>query len=161
MGDGENAAARPGGAWGSALRVPDFAAIRSVGFEPVGQVFGAAVYYLSTVLGAGCPGTSAEYALRDSPHLPGEGEGRSPAPVYGAVDPAAKVAQGLYEGRHTAIERMTDQAAELGGHGIVGRPRRIKEIPSAALPAGAIEFTVIGTAVRASGCLPLRRPFAS
>ena len=161
MGDGENRTARTGGAWGSTLRVGDFAAIRSVGFEPVGQVFGAAVYYLSTVLGAGCPGTSAEYALRDSPHLPGEAVRRSLAPVYGAVDPAAKVAQGLYEGRHTAIERMTDQCAELGGHGIVGAALRIKEIPPDTLTAGAIEFTVIGTAVRASGCPPLRRPFAS
>jgi hypothetical protein len=43
MGDGENGTARTGGAWGSTLRVGDFAAIRSVGFEPVGQAFGAAV----------------------------------------------------------------------------------------------------------------------
>src|ERR1700729_537317 len=93
MGDREDGTARTGGAWGSALSVGDFAAIRSVGFEPVGQVFGAAVYYLSTVLGAGCPGTSAEYALRDSPYLPRETAGRSLAPVYGAVDPAAKVAR--------------------------------------------------------------------
>ena len=161
MGDPGSGPARTGGAWGSTLRVGDFAAIRSVGFEPVGQVFGAAVYYLSTVLGAGCPGTSAEYALRDSPYLPGETTGRSLAPVYGGVDPAAKVARGLYEGRRTAIERMTDQCAELGGHGIVGAALRIKEIPPDTLTAGAIEFTVIGTAVRASGCPPLRRPFAS
>jgi hypothetical protein len=33
-----------GAAWGSVLPVDGFAAIRSVGFEPVGQVFGAAVY---------------------------------------------------------------------------------------------------------------------
>src|SRR5215467_4507169 len=32
------------GTWGSALRVVEFAAIRSVGFEPAGQVLGAAVY---------------------------------------------------------------------------------------------------------------------
>ncbi len=30
--------------WGSALTTDEFAAIRSVGFEPVGQVLGAAVY---------------------------------------------------------------------------------------------------------------------
>jgi uncharacterized protein YbjQ (UPF0145 family) len=106
-------------------------------------------------------GTSTEYVLRDSPDPPGGTTGPSHAPVYGAVDPAAKVAQGLYEGRRTAIERMTDQCAELGGHGIVGAALRIKEIPPDTLTAGAIEFTVIGTAVRASGCPPLRRPFAS
>ena len=157
----KNAAAPAGGAWDSALPVGDFAAIRSVGFEPVGQVFGAAVYYLGTVLGAGCPGTSAEYVLRDPPNPPGGTTGAGSAPVHGAVDPAAKVAQGLYRGRRTAIERMTGRCAELGGHGIVGAALRIREIPPDPLTAGAIEFTVIGTAVRAGGCPPLRRPFAA
>src|SRR5580700_2514401 len=32
---------RSSGTWGSALTADEFAAIRSVGFEPVGQVFGA------------------------------------------------------------------------------------------------------------------------
>jgi len=31
------------GTWSSALSTDEFAAIRSVGFEPVGQVLGAAV----------------------------------------------------------------------------------------------------------------------
>src|SRR6266571_3844159 len=35
---------RGSGTWGSALSADEFAAIRSVGFEPVGQVLGAAVY---------------------------------------------------------------------------------------------------------------------
>ena len=38
------------------LSVDGFAAIRSVGFVPVGQVFGAAVYYLSATEGVSCPG---------------------------------------------------------------------------------------------------------
>ena len=149
---------RESGTWGSSLSTAEFAAIRSVGFEPVGQVFGAAVYYLGTVLGAGCPGTSAEYVLREPPNPPGGTTGPGSAPVHGAVDPAAKVAQGLYRGRRTAIERMTGQCAELGGHGIVGAALRIREIPPDPLTAGAIEFTVIGTAVRAGGCPPLGRP---
>jgi len=145
MGGVQNTTAGSGGAWDSALRAGDFAAIRSVGFEPVGQVFGAAAYYLSTVLGAGCPGTSADYLLRDAR----------------TAGPAAKVAQGLYEGRRTAIDRMTDQCADLGGHGIVGATLRIREVPPDSFTAGVIEFTVIGTAMRASGCPPLRRPFAA
>ena len=158
---GENTTAGGGEAWDSALGVSDFAAIRSVGFEPVGQVFGAAVYYLSTVLGAGCPGTSADSLLRDAqPEAAGAAE-RSRAGVHGIASPAAKVAQGLYAGRRTAIDRMTSRCADLGGHGIVGAALRIREIPPEGLTAGAIEFTVIGTAVRASGCPPLRRPFAS
>jgi uncharacterized protein YbjQ (UPF0145 family) len=103
------------------------------------------------VLGAGCPGTSAESLLRDAPP---EAAGTSGA------SPAAKVAHGLYQGRQTAIDRMTGRCAELGGHGVVGAALRVREIPPDSLSAGALEFTVIGTAVRASGCPPLRRPFA-
>lgn len=156
-----NMTAGSDGAWDSALRVGDFAAIRSVGFEPVGQVFGAAVYYLSTVLGAGCPGTSADSLLRDAPLAPAGTSGRSLAAVSGIAGPAVKVAQGLYVGRRTAIDRMTGRCADLGGHGIVEAALRVREIPPDGLAAGALEFTVIGTAVRASGCPPLRRPFAS
>ena len=48
------AGARPRGTWGSALTAQEFAALRSVGFEPVGQVFGAAVY--SADSGYNCAG---------------------------------------------------------------------------------------------------------
>jgi uncharacterized protein YbjQ (UPF0145 family) len=161
MGGVQNTTAGSDGAWDSTLRAGDFAAIRSVGFEPVGQVFGAAVYYLSTVLGAGCPGTSADSLLRETLLGPAGTPGRSLAAVSGVAGPAVKVAQGLYVGRRTAIDRMTGRCADLGGHGIVGAALRVREIPPDGLTAGALEFTVIGTAVRASGCPPLRRPFAS
>ena len=48
---------RSSGTWGSALSTDEFAAIRSVGFEPVGQVFGAAVYSAGSTSGYRCPGT--------------------------------------------------------------------------------------------------------
>ena len=47
---------RSSGTWGSALTTDEFAAIRGVGFEPVGQVFGAAVYAVGYT-GYSCPGT--------------------------------------------------------------------------------------------------------
>jgi len=161
MDGGQYTVAGGAGAWGSALSARDFATIRSVGFEPAGQVFGAAVYYLSTVLGTGCPGTSADSLLHDTQPEAEAHSARSPTSVSGIAGPAAKVARGLYEGRRTAIDRMTGQCADLGGHGIVGAALRIREIPPDTLTAGAIEFTVTGTAVRASGCPPLRRPFTS
>jgi len=61
---------RRGGPWGSALSADGFAAIRSVGFEPAGQAFGAAVYQLSATAGVSCPGTGARY-LDASPEAPG------------------------------------------------------------------------------------------
>jgi hypothetical protein len=47
---------RTSGTWGSALSTEEFAAIRSVGFEPVGQVLGAAVYNIGFSGGYNCPG---------------------------------------------------------------------------------------------------------
>jgi uncharacterized protein YbjQ (UPF0145 family) len=153
--DGEH-----GGPWGSALSVNEFSAIREVGFEPVGQVFGAAVYYLATVTGVSCPGTTAA-----GYQLPGASPGAAAASgrslVSGFPGTAAGLAQRLYEGRRTAIERMTVECADLGGHGIVGAVPRVDEIPATSLTAAAIKFTVAGTAVRADGCAPLARPFAS
>jgi uncharacterized protein YbjQ (UPF0145 family) len=154
------AAARGGGAWDSALSVNEFAAIRDVGFEPVGQVFGAAVYYLATVAGVSCPGTTAAgYPLPGA--TPGAAEPSGRSLVTGFPGTAARLARGLYEGRRTAIDRMVGECADLGGHGIVGAVLRVAEIPATSFTAAAIEFTVTGTAVRAGGCPPLARPFAA
>ena len=50
---------RASGTWGSSLTSGEFAAIRSVGFEPVGQVFGAAVFGIAHGDGYGCPRITA------------------------------------------------------------------------------------------------------
>ena len=47
---------RRSGTWGSSLSTDEFAAIRSTGFEPVGQVLGAAVYNVGYTGGFACPG---------------------------------------------------------------------------------------------------------
>jgi uncharacterized protein YbjQ (UPF0145 family) len=161
MCDGEAMMAplRRGGTWDSVLSAGDVAAIRSVGFEPVGQVSGAAVY-LSASWPVSCPGTAARHLPRDPwPEAPPS----SPAPVpgRGAPGPAARIARALYDGRRTAINRMTGECADLGGHGIVGAALQVSEIPADSFTAGAVEFKVIGTAVRASGWPPLARPFAT
>ena len=148
------------GTWDSALPVGGFAAIRGVGFEPVGQVFGAAVYYLSATAGVDCPGTAGRQLLRDASS---QAPGRSDTSVsgQGIPGPAARFAQALYDGRRTAIERMTGECLDLGGHGIVGAALQVREIPADSFTAGAVEFKVIGTAVRAGGCGPPARPFAT
>lgn len=71
-----------GATWGSTLSVNAFAAVRSVGFEPVGQVFGAAVYPLTATAAVRCPGTTAHFLVRDA------------APrVTGVPGPAARIAE--------------------------------------------------------------------
>jgi uncharacterized protein YbjQ (UPF0145 family) len=139
-----------GATWGSVLSVDEFAAVRSVGFEPVGQVFGAAVYPLFATAAVSCPGTAA-------PSLPP----RAPGRVAGWAGPAARIAQALFDGYRTAIDRMAGECSDLGGHGVVGASLQVTETPGDNFTAATVEFTVIGTAVRGRGCPPLARPFAS
>ena len=142
---------RTSGTWGSALSTEAFAAIRSAGFEPVGQVLGAAVYNIGFSGGYNCPGAwsgfgSYAQAYRSVTQVSGRGG-------YGSFGP---LTQAMYDARHLAINRMTTECAELGGHGIVGVSLTI-----GSFPAGGLEFKAIGTAVRAPGSPPLRQPFSS
>ncbi len=129
---------RSSGTWGSALTADEFAAIRGAGFEPVGQVFGAAVYTVGYT-GYSCPGTwrpSADGTPPPATQVSGREESGSFGPLV----------QARYQARHTAIDRMITECAELGGHGVVG-----VRLSRWSLPLGGAQFTAIGTAVRAPG----------
>lgn len=139
-----------GAAWGSVLSVDGFAAVRSVGFEPVGQVFGAAVYPLAATAAVSCPGTAAPSLV------PG-----ASAMVTGWAGSAARIAQALYDVRRTAIDRMTGECSDLGGHGVVGAALQVTETPGDSVTAATVEIKMIGTAVRAKGCPSLPRPFTT
>jgi uncharacterized protein YbjQ (UPF0145 family) len=139
------------GTWGSAMSTSEFAAIRSAGFEPAGQVLGAAVYYVGYTGGFNCPGAWSGYSGYGAPvasvtAVSGDGG-------FGSYGP---MVQTLYEARRTAIARMTEECAELGGHGVVGVTLTIGRFP-----AGGLEFKAIGTAVRAPGVPLARAPFTS
>ena len=141
---------RGSGTWGSALSSDEFIAIRGVGFEPVGQVLGAAVYNIGYTGGYGCPGAWGSYGWA----MPAQGmtqvSGRG---GYGSFGP---LVQAMYQARHKAIDRMVEECAELGGHGVVG-----VRLSIGSFPAGGLEFKAIGTAVRAPGAPPRRHPFTS
>jgi len=63
----------------------------------------------------------------------------------------------MYQARHTAIDRMTAECAQLGGHGVVG-----VRLSRGSFLLGGLEFTAVGTAVRAPGAAAGRRePFTS
>ncbi len=127
---------RSSSTWGSALTADEFAAVRSAGWEPVGQVFGAAIYDAGSASGYSCPG-----AWRSS------GDGL-PTQVSGQGGPGSfgPLVQAMYQARHTAIDRMTTECAGLGGHGVVG-----VLLSRGSFPLGGTQFEAIGTAVRAPG----------
>ena len=150
---------RRSGTWGSALTSDEFAAIRSVGFEPVGQVLGACVYNIGYTGGYNCPGAWGSWGYvpaRTTTQVSGRGG-------YGSFGP---LVQAMYEARHKALDRMTAECEELGGHGVVG-----VRLTIGAFPAGGLEFKAIGTAIRAPGVPPVsawasrggrpKRPFTS
>ena len=127
---------RSGGTWGSALTADEFAAVRSAGFEPVGQVFGAAIYDAGSASGYSCPGVRRSSG------------GGLPTQVSGQGGPGSfgPLVQAMYQARHTAIDRMITECAALGGHGVVG-----VRLSRGSFALGGLEFTAIGTAVRAPG----------
>jgi len=126
-----------GGTWGSAFTADEFAAVRSAGFEAVGQVFGAAVY-------------AADSAIRSS--CPGKGSSSSDP------EPFAPLVRAMYQARQAAVDRMVTECVQLGGHGVVG----VRLAKGRIFSLGGLQFTAIGTAVRAPGAASGRRaPFTA
>ncbi|MCC9308194.1 heavy metal-binding domain-containing protein [Kitasatospora sp. RB6PN24] len=145
---------RTGGTWSSALSTGEFAAIRSVGFEPVGQVMGSAVYHV---------GRSGRYWGYHACQYGGAGRtggGYGPAGVAlsGSGAPSAALVRVLDSARRAALGRMSAECAALGGDGVVAAQLTMAPFPSA---PNCLEFKVIGTAVRAAGPVRPRRPFTS
>jgi uncharacterized protein YbjQ (UPF0145 family) len=143
------AGARDGGTWGSALTTGEFAAIRSVGFEPVGQVYGAAVYAATSASRYSCPGTGTQVSSGDgTPARSG-----TQMSQWNASRSFARLVQAMYQARRTAIDRMVAECTQLGGHGVVG-----VRLSRGSFRLGGVEFTAIGTAVRATGPAPSQQP---
>jgi uncharacterized protein YbjQ (UPF0145 family) len=153
---------RASGTWGSALTSDEFAAIRSVGFAPAGQVLGACVYNIGYTGGYACPGSWGGMGYANVMPVRTRTQVSSRA-GYGSFAP---LVQAMYEARHKALDRMSAECEELGGHGVVG-----VRLTIGAFPAGGLEFKAIGTAVHAPGVGPVsswphrgsrpRRPFTS
>jgi uncharacterized protein YbjQ (UPF0145 family) len=138
---------RASGTWGSALTSGEFAAIRSVGFEPVGQVFGAAVFGVAYGDGYSCPrasASSAEAVQVASSEQRAELDGHGPE--RDEEGPLGPLVRAMDQARLTAVERLAAECAELGGDGVVGL-----RVSRGSFVLGGQEFSAVGTAVRARG----------
>jgi len=141
---------RGSGTWGSALSTEEFAAIRGVGFEPVGQVLGACVYNIGYTGGYGCAGGWSSGVFGGVVAAATQVSGQGGWASYGPLT------QAMYDARRKAIGRMTAECAALGGHGIVG-----VRLSFGSFPIGGLEFRAIGTAVRGVGAPAPPHPFSS
>ncbi|MEU1630630.1 heavy metal-binding domain-containing protein [Streptomyces sp. NPDC020096] len=148
------AAARRSGTWSSAVSTGEFAAIRSVGFEPVGQVMGSAVYQVSR--------SGPFWGYYDCGYQYAGFSGRMSYPAQVAVSGQGAASRALVDvlmaARHKALARMSAECTALGGDGVVAADLTIAPFPSS---SNCLEFQVIGTAVRAQGPVRPKRPFTT
>lgn len=128
--------------WGSALSSEEFAAIRGVAFEPVGQVLGTAVFHIGYTGGWSCSGAWSFTGGTDV--------------SSSAWAPFSQLVKTMYTARRVALSRATAECRALGGDGIVGVKLKVGPFPS-----GGLEFTALGTAVRARSKTRPVQPFTS
>ncbi|MFD5619654.1 heavy metal-binding domain-containing protein [Streptomyces yangpuensis] len=138
------AAPRSARTWDSGLSGGEFAAVGGVGFEPVGQVLGTAVYNIGYTGVWGCPGN---WSVTDD---------NKPVQSSRWASSLSQLVRTMYAARRSALARAVAECGALGGDGIVGVELRVGEFP-----AGGVEFTVRGTAVRARSRIRPRAPFTS
>jgi uncharacterized protein YbjQ (UPF0145 family) len=150
--------------WGSTLGVSEFAAISRVGFQPVGQVLGAAVYNVGDAGDEECPYGLAVYRGEGSPAYRPPGGGprlvQAPVPPMGAaaIGAARPLVSVLYQARRAAIRRMTTECTALGALGVIGVRLEIGPFGD---DEDILEFRALGTAIRAAGVVSRAQPFAS
>ncbi|MHB8221081.1 MAG: heavy metal-binding domain-containing protein [Acidimicrobiales bacterium] len=150
------------GAWSSGLSVPDFASCLSMGMDPVGFVQGYAVmqwtWYANSYYGAmgGPPSPSGAGQYSESwqcPHGFVGGDHR----MYGYNYEQTWVEGNWSNGWTLAYQRMVDEAASIGAHGIIGVVDDMQHLSG----TGAAEFKIRGTAVTVPGADPPPRPFTT
>jgi uncharacterized protein YbjQ (UPF0145 family) len=149
--------------WGSTLSVNEFAAASRVGFEPAGQVLGAAVYNVGDAGDEECPFGLAVYRGEGSPVYRPPGGGLSfparPAPIgAAAIGSARPLVSVLYQARRAAISRMTAECTALGALGVIGVHLEVGPFGD---DEDILEFRALGTAIRAPGVVSRAPPFAS
>jgi uncharacterized protein YbjQ (UPF0145 family) len=145
--------------WGSSLGVPEFATISKVGFQPVGQVLGAAVWNVGDSGGEECPYGLAVWRREGTPTgQSAMGLIRQVQSPQGAaaIGSARPLVSSLYQARRTALGRMTAECAALGGHGVIGVSLTVGPFAE-----GSLEFRAFGTAVRGDSKVRLSQPFVS
>jgi uncharacterized protein YbjQ (UPF0145 family) len=108
--------------WTSTLTVPDFLVVRHLGLKPLGQVMGSSVMHI----------------------------GFNPQWVYGAWQngDVRAVSRAMTEARELALERLRQEAAALGAHGVVDV--RLKGVHPH-WGDKLVEFQATGTAVSLPG----------
>jgi len=145
-----------GGAWTSDLSVAELAAVRHWGFEPAGLVMGSSVYHLGSQWGRTWYGSFGGAYGKPYPCPHGYYMSNEHRTGYNWEHTVHE--QGMRSARDLAMQRLVEEARELGAHGVVGVRLTFKHMEGV---NAAVEFTAVGTAIRRPGAEPLQIPFTS
>lgn len=111
----------------SDLSVNEFLLIKEAGFEPAGMVVGSSIYHIGYQVASWSKNQEMEV-----------------------------LSQALYHARELAMERMEEEARELGADGVVGVRLKVKHM---SWNTDLVEFVAIGTAIyRRDGDKSFRQP---
>jgi uncharacterized protein YbjQ (UPF0145 family) len=112
----------PGAPFTSDLSVSEYLLLKESGFEPLGLVLGTSIYHVGIQVGR-----------------------------WNVSQELGVLTQAMYNGRDLAMDRMVEEADQLGADGIVGVNLEMKMY---AWGEDVYEFLAVGTAVRAIGGEP-------
>jgi len=148
------------GSWTPPLSVDEFAAVKGVGFDPVGQVMGSTVDRIGMTGWGSCGlfGASGGYRPMSRSGVVGLSyqPDRTPVPTtFRAYDYQVRA---LYAARRRAVGRLEKECVAVGGDGVVGVELMISPFLGV---SGSVEFQALGTAVRSRGRRHPTRPFMS
>ena len=147
------AEARSHHAYTSDLSVAELAAVRRVGFEPLGLVMGSSVYQIGAQWGYRWYGSSGGGYMQAYP-CPHSWVHDGMRTGYNWEHTSYE--QGILEARQLAMSRLTEEATALGAHGVVGVEMTLRQMEGT---LHTIELTLFGTAVIRAGAPPLATPF--
>jgi uncharacterized protein YbjQ (UPF0145 family) len=131
-----------GGNWNCPGAVSQFASLAAAGFVPAGEVFGTTVVRLGTV--------------DTRPRCTGSWTFTPRSDLASAGGPLSALLRRLNGARRRALERAVAECVAMGADGIVGA-----QLSVTSAGAGALEFTVTGTAVRARSAVRPGAPFTA
>jgi uncharacterized protein YbjQ (UPF0145 family) len=125
------------GSFTSDLSTADFALCHQLGLRPLAQVMGSSIYQVGYQQSVGWMGPGAGAAF----------------PGGGLVTELDTLTDGWNEARERALGRLAREAQEVGADAVIGVDVRAdaRDLGESSMSSGAIEYSVIGTAVRRGG----------
>ena len=133
--------------WTSTLSVAEWLSLRKLSLVPIGQVMGSSVYHIGWV-------NTQRGNFQSFSNYPNYGFNSGFGSMRSSFE-IRETTQALYDARNLAMERMRQEAVQLGANAVVDVRLLHNEFESV---EGTMEFVCMGTAIRVEGIKPVQTP---